>query len=137
MKVREMKIADYTEVYRLWSNVGIELKKSDERKEIQRMLDRNPKTCLVGEQEGQIIAAVIGGFDGRRGYIHHLAVLPSFQNQGYGSILLTKLLKKYKEIGVIKVHLFVQRNNKEVIDFYKNHGFIKRTDLIDLNKKLL
>ncbi|NIQ07232.1 MAG: GNAT family N-acetyltransferase [Candidatus Korarchaeota archaeon] len=137
MKIRELKMKDYEQVYELWSAAGIELKKSDERPGIQRMINRNPKTCLVGVKNGEIVAAVLGGFDGRRGFIHHMAVKPSHQGEGLGSKLLKELLMRFKKQRVIKLHLFVQKENKEVIGFYKDHGFVKRTELIDLSKKLI
>lgn len=132
-----MTINDYEEVYRLWASAGITLKKSDEREEIEKMLKRNPNTCLVGEKDGKIIAAVMGGFDGRRGYIHHLAVQPSLQGQGYGGQLLKELERRFTQMGVKKVHLFVVDTNKEVIGFYEKNGYIQRDELIPMSKTLL
>lgn len=137
MQIRKMTINDYQEVYHLWSDTGLTLKKSDEKQEIKRMIDRNPTTCLVGEKEGEIIAAVMGGFDGRRGYIHHLSVAPHLQGEGYGRQILFELERRFTDMGVKKVHLFVQKVNDKVIGFYQRCGYIKRTELIDMSKTLL
>jgi len=136
MEIREMTIKDYPEVYRLWEETDIILKKSDEKQEIDRMLKRNPYTCLVGLKDNEIISAVMGGFDGRRGYVHHLAVKPKLQGQGLGREMMSELIKRFRDLKVIKVHLFVEENNKGVKDFYRNIGFEERTDLTDFSKTL-
>ena len=137
MEIREMKIEDYDQVYSLWEDTDIILKKSDEKQEIDRMIKRNPYTCLVGEKDNEIISAVMGGFDGRRGYIHHLAVKPELQGKGLGREMMEEVVKRFKDLKVIKVHLFVEENNIDVKDFYRNIGFEERTDLTDFSKTLI
>lgn len=132
-----MKIEDYEQVYKLWQATDIIIKRSDQKEEIQRMLKRNPYTSLVGVEKGKIISVVLGGFDGRRGYVHHLAVKPEKQGQGLGKAMMDELMKRFEDLKVIKVHLFVEENNKEVKDFYKNIGFKERTDLTDFSKTLI
>ena len=137
MKIRKMNIEDYDEVYKLWASTGIQLKKSDEREEIEKMINHNPDTCLVGEKDGKIISAVMGGFDGRRGMIHHLAVSPAYQGRGFGKILLEKLELCFKKLGVIKTNLFVAASNDQVVGFYNKLGYVKREELITMSKTLL
>lgn len=131
-----MNINDYEEVYVLWEETDIILKKSDEKQEIDRMIKRNPYTCLVGEIDNEIVSVVMGGFDGRRGYVHHLAVKPRLQRQGIGKKMMDELLKRFKDLKVIKVHLFVEENNKKVKDFYRSIGFKERIDLTDFSRTL-
>lgn len=132
-----MNIEDYEQVYKLWQATDIIIKGSDQKEEIQRMLKRNPYMCLVGVEDSKIISVVLGGFDGRRGYVHHLAVKPEKQGQGLGKAMMDELMKRFEDLKVIKVHLFVEENNKEVKDFYRNIGFKERTDLTDFSKTLI
>ncbi len=132
-----MEIEDYEQVYRLWKSTDIIIKSSDQKEEIQRMLKKNPDTCLVGIENSKIISVVLGGFDGRRGYVHHLAVKPEKQGQGLGKAMMDELMNRFEDLKVIKVHLFVEENNKEVKDFYRNIGFKERTDLTDFSKALI
>lgn len=136
MDIREMSIKDYKKVYKLWDNADIILKTSDKRDEINRMIKRNPYTCLVGEIDNEIVAAVMGGFDGRRGYVHHLAVKPGLQKQGLGREMMDELMNRFEELKVIKVHLFVENKNEKVKKFYKKIGFEERTDLTDFSKTI-
>lgn len=115
MKIRKFEIEDYDEVYQLWVSCKLSsLGKSDSKDEINKFLIRNPETSLVGLVNGKIIASVLGGYDGRRGFIHHLAVEPQYQNKGYGSLLLNYLEDKFKELGVIKISLWVLKSNLNV-----------------------
>lgn len=136
MDIREMSIKDYERVYELWEKADIILKTSDQKNEIDRMIKRNPYTCLVGEIDNEIVAAVMGGFDGRRGYVHHLAVNPELQKQGLGREMMDELMKRFEELQVIKIHLFVENRNEKVKKFYKKIGFEERTDLTDFSKTI-
>ncbi|MGE5124033.1 MAG: hypothetical protein ACM3H7_05905, partial [Acidobacteriaceae bacterium] len=75
--LREFRFStDYSQVIDLWRNAGsgIHLRRSDEREEILKKLQRDPDLFLVAESGGRTIGCVMGGFDGRRGLIYHLAV---------------------------------------------------------------
>jgi hypothetical protein len=67
---------DCEAVIDLWesSGLGVRVVRSDTLDEISKKIIRDPNLFLVAEQKGVIIGAVIGGFDGRRGLVYHLAV---------------------------------------------------------------
>ncbi|MHA2180703.1 MAG: GNAT family N-acetyltransferase [Promethearchaeota archaeon] len=130
MKIEKFSINFYDEVIQLWRNAGINVSSSDSKAEIDKMLVRNPDLFLIGRKKEQIIAVVMGGFDGRRGYVHHLAVDPVFQKKGYGRQIMSELCEIFRQKGIHKVHLFIQRQNEDVIGFYKNLGWEIREDLV-------
>ncbi|MBU4225890.1 MAG: GNAT family N-acetyltransferase, partial [Chloroflexi bacterium] len=68
----------------MWSlaGPGIHLRRSDEPDEIQKKLQRDPDLFLVAEYNGMVVGAVLGGFDGRRGLVYHLAVAENHRNRG-------------------------------------------------------
>ena len=116
---------DYQAVYDLWSRAGpgIQLRKSDEPEEIAKKLQRDPDLFLVAEAEGQIIGAVMGGFDGRRGLIYHLAVDPAYRRQGIGSALMAELERRLVAKGCLRAYLLVTEDNQETIAFYRRLGW--------------
>ena len=130
MKIEKFSMKYYDDVVQLWNKAGISVGSSDSKKEIERMLERNPNLFLIGKIEENIIAVVMGGFDGRRGYIHHLAVDPIYQKKGYGKKLVDDLISEFRRIGVHKIHLFIEKQNEAVVDFYSNLGWQIRNDLI-------
>ncbi|MFX1365328.1 MAG: GNAT family N-acetyltransferase [Promethearchaeota archaeon] len=130
MKIEKFTIGYYEEIVALWRKAGINVGSSDTLEEINKMLQRNPNLFLIGKIQRKIVSVVIGAFDGRRGYVHHLAVDPDYQKQGYGKFIMDELLKEFHKIGVHKIHLFIQKNNKNVVKFYQNLGWEVRDDLI-------
>ncbi|HEY58890.1 MAG TPA: GNAT family N-acetyltransferase [Anaerolineae bacterium] len=115
---------DYQAVYDLWSRAGpgIQLRKSDEPEEIAKKLQRDPDLFLVAEAEGRIIGAVMGGFDGRRGLIYHLAVDPAFRRRGIGSTLMAELERRLVAKGCLRAYLLVTEENQETMAFYRRLG---------------
>lgn len=118
---------DYPVVYALWSAAGprIHLRRSDEPDEIQKKLQRDPDLFLLAENDGQVIGAVLGGFDGRRGLVYHLAVAEKYRNQGVGTLLMEELEKRFQEKGCIRIYLLVTRENREATEFYEKRGWQK------------
>ena len=130
VNIREMTIDDYDDVFALWQvTEGIGLSTADERDQIAMYLDRNPGTCFVGLDRGQLVAAVLCGHDGRRGYIHHLAVKKSHRQSGIGRQLVENCLKELRLKGIQKCHLFVFGENRGAIAFWERLGFTQRLEL--------
>ncbi len=130
MEIEKFSIESYDQVLELWKKAGINVSSSDSKEELEKMLKRNPNLFLIGRKNQKIIAVVMGAFDGRRGYVHHLAIDPDFQKKGYGRMMIEKIHNIFLQMGVHKVHLFIEINNKEVVNFYESMGWEKRDDLI-------
>ena len=130
MRIEKYSKKSYNEVIELWKKAGISVSSSDTKEELEKMYNRNPQLFLLGKIKEKVVGVVMGGFDGRRGYIHHLAIDPEYQKKGYGRLMVDNLIKKFRKWGVHKVHLFIEKNNKKVIKFYQNLGWKIRDDLI-------
>ena len=117
---------DYPGVKVLWENAGpgIQLRISDEPEEIRKKTSRDPDLFLVAELEGRLVGTVIGGFDGRRGMIYHLAVDSSEREHGIGSMLMDEVESRLKAKGCVKCYLLVTNENTHAMEFYKKRGWI-------------
>lgn len=131
MKIREMKLNDYDEIYAMWLCCkGMGLNSADDTREgIERFLRRNPDTCFVAEEEGKIIGAIMVGSDGRRGHIYHTAVHPDYRHAGIGRALVERACEALKEIGIYKVMLVVFKRNEAGNAFWESLGFRVREDI--------
>jgi ribosomal protein S18 acetylase RimI-like enzyme len=116
---------DYPAALALWQNAGpgIHVRRSDEPEEIHKKLQRDPDLFLVAEAEGRMVGTVIGGFDGRRGLIYHLAVDPGLRERGIGSLLMDEVERRLKAKGCIRCYLMVAADNENAIRFYKSRGW--------------
>jgi len=136
--VRCMTIEDYDGVYRLWSTTpGMGLNDVDDSRDgVERFLVRNPLTCFVAEQDGDITGAIMSGHDGRRGVIYHTAVAADRQRKGIGSALVRAALDALNREGISKVLLVVFARNEKGNAFWERLGFTARTDLVYRDKAL-
>lgn len=122
--------ADAPEVLTLWKETpGVGLGAGDTVPELARFLERNPGTSFIIRKNGRVVGCILGGWDGRRGYIHHLAVHPEYQGRGYGRALVEAAHDAFRRLGVPKLHLFVQTDNPRVVGFYERLGWYWRHDL--------
>ena len=117
--------SDYEQVIELWQSIerGIHLGRSDTFTEIEKKISRDPDLFLVAEFDGRIIGAVMGGFDGRRGLIYHLAVASAFRGRGIGSDLMQGVESRLRAKGCLKCYLMVTLDNVGVADYYAQHGW--------------
>lgn len=136
--VRLMNIADYDELFELWSHTkGMGLRSLDDSAEgIAKFLKRNPTTCFVVELDKKIVGGILGGNDGRRGYIYHTVVSEIHQKKGLGKLLVQTVLKAYAEDGINRVALVVLGWNQAGNGFWKSLGFEDRSDLVYRNISL-
>jgi len=123
--VREMVIGDYEEVADLWKRTeGVGLNESDTEDAISVYLNRNPGMSAVAvNSEGKIIGDVLCGHDGRRGYLHHLAVTQEHRRQGIGTRLLDHCFGKLGEEGIPKCSIFIYSDNEEGKAFWLHNGW--------------
>lgn len=125
--VRPFKLNDYDEVYRLWeaSGPGIGLGRSDTRDEIVKKLERDPDLFLVAEDDNRIVGTVIGGFDGRRGIIYHLAVAREYRRRGLGTRLMRNVEQSLHKKGCLRFYLLVKPEADDIVQFYVHQGWEK------------
>ena len=126
ISIREFQYPqDYLAVKELWEGMekGVHLGRSDTPLEIEKKVLRDPDLFLVAEQVGYIIGSVIGGYDGRRGLLYHLAVAKDFRQQGVGGQLLDEVEARLRAKGCLKCYLMVTPDNSEVENFYKKRGW--------------
>lgn len=128
--VRPLTLDDYEAVHALWSATpGIGLNESDRPEEIAMYLDRNPGMSAVATLELEIVGAVLCGHDGRRGYIHHLAVAESHRGRGVARKLLEWCRVRLAQAGIPKANGFLYVDNELGASFWRHNGWIVRTDL--------
>jgi 2-hydroxychromene-2-carboxylate isomerase/ribosomal protein S18 acetylase RimI-like enzyme len=95
----------------------------------------DPQALLVGEHRGRVVATVVAGYDGHRGWIYHLAVEPALRNQGFGREMLRAAEARLRALGCAKVNLQVRATNAQVVGFYERLGFA-REDHLSMGKVL-
>jgi putative acetyltransferase len=127
----------YDDVLALWKECeGVGLSGADSREGIRLYLERNPGTSFIAHSEAKLVGAALAGHDGRRGYIHHLAVHPDYRRQGLGRLLAGKCVDALREAGIGKCHIFIFNSNTGGIAFWKSMDWTLREDVSLMSKDI-
>ena len=129
---------DYPAARFLWEHAGsgIHVGRSDEPEEIRKKMQRDPELFLVAEMDGKMVGTVIGGFDGRRGLIYHLAVDTDFRQHGIGDLLMEEVEKRLKAMGCLKCYLMVAVDNESAMRFYEKRKWERMNTIYTYRKEL-
>ncbi len=133
--VRPYHESDEHAVVALWRECGLVVPWNDPHKDIRRKLTVQREMFLVGLVDNKIVAAVMAGYEGHRGWINYLAVSPSCQKQGLGRRMMDEAESRLRKLGCPKINLQVRTSNTGVIDFYKALGYTI-DDVVSMGKRL-
>ena len=86
-------------------------------------LARQRELFFVAEVEGKLVGTAMGGYDGHRGWLYTVAVLPEVQRRGVGRALVRRVEAELAALGCLKMNLQVVTSNAEVVGFYERLGF--------------
>lgn len=126
-EVRPMMVSDVPAALAFWSGMpGITLREADTPEMLARYLLRNPGMSLVAFSGPRLVGTSLAGHDGRRGYLHHVAVHEDFRRRGLGRTLVERSLESLATDGIKKCHLFVNADNDEGKAFWKHLGWDER-----------
>jgi len=119
----------------LWRKCDLIVPQNDPVEDIRKKLDFQPELFFVALLNDKVIGSVMVGYEGHRGWLNYLAVLPDHQKRGYGRKLVAKAIDELRKLGCLKVNLQVRGRNISAVDFYKHLGF-KEDDVVSLGKRL-
>jgi ribosomal protein S18 acetylase RimI-like enzyme len=138
MNIRLLTIEDYDAAYTLWkTQAGISLKTLDDSETgIRKFLERNPLTCFAAEENGELAGTILGGHDGRRGYIYHVAVKEHFRSRNIGRSLISAVEQAFVQEGINKAATVSFKTNGGVCRFLTACGYPIREELSYRTKDL-
>ncbi len=136
LAIRAFHPSDEAAIIALWHACGLTRPWNDPRKDIARKLSVQSDLFLVGEIDGVIVATLMGGYDGHRGWINYLAVSPAHQRRKHATALMRAVERKLLEMGCPKINLLIRAGNVAVKGFYESLGF-HQDEVISLGKRLI
>ena len=133
--IRPFKEGDEEALVSLWNMCKLTVPWNNPYKDIARKLKAQAELFLVGYLENKLIASVMAGYDGHRGWINYLAVHPDFQARGYGKQLMDNVENGLRELGCPKINLQIREGNDRVFTYYQKLGFVEEKR-INMGKRL-
>jgi len=131
-------VDDVDEACALWRDTGMWLRPSDGPEHIALLVERDPDLQLAARDgEGRLVGTVLGGWDGRRAYVYHLAVAPDRQRRGIATMLMDELEERFRERGALKAKLQVLTGNEASRAFFTARGYLVETDCEPWGKELV
>jgi len=138
VSIQPFRIEDYDAVVAFWgSQEGVGLNESDTREAIHLFLDRNRGMSFVVRDAGTVVGAALCGTDGRRGYLHHVAIAKEYRGKGWGRRLVEICLGELKKCGISRCNIFLFTDNVEGEAFWKKIGYRVRVDLKVMQRVLV
>jgi ribosomal protein S18 acetylase RimI-like enzyme len=135
MEIRAFQPDDETALVALWQQCDLVRPWNDPAKDIRRKAKVRPDLFLVGVVERQIVASVMAGYEGHRGWLNYLAVAPEHQRRGYARTIVEEAERLLRAAGAPKINLQVRASNQKVIEFYRRIGYTV-DDVVSLGKRL-
>ena len=133
--IRPFKEGDEEALVSLWNMCKLTVPWNNPYKDIARKLKVQAELFLVGYLEDKLIASVMAGYDGHRGWINYFAVHPDFQARGYGKQLMDNVENGLRELGCPKINLQIREGNDKVFSFYQKLGYVEEKR-INMGKRL-
>ena len=135
LTIRSVDPQDTEAVIALWQRCGLTHPNNDPRKDITRKLRVGSDLFLVGLLDDVIVASVMVGYEGHRGWINYLGVSPEHQKRGFGRLLMEAAEQRLRAAGCPKINLQVRTTNTAVLAFYRALGYLT-DDVVSLGKRL-
>ena len=136
MEIRPYRESDQDAVVALWRECGLVKPWNDPVKDIRRKMGIQRDLFLVGSTDGRLVATVMVGFEGHRGWVNYLAVSADCRKQGLGRLLMDEAEARLRAIGCPKINLQIRRSNADVVAFYRSIGY-SEDDVVSMGKRLI
>jgi len=134
LTIRRFRMEDTDPVLALWKACGIETwERGNPRQTIQKKHSHSPEAFFLGSMGGEVVATVITGYDGLRGWVYRLAVKPELQRRGIGTAMMEKAEGWLRRQGCVKAKLQLEERAADAVGFYRKLGY-ETQPLVSMSK---
>ena len=127
MELRPYRDGDGDRLRTFWLACGIKIRPGDDDAALRRFAERNPGLFLLAEENGHLVGSALAGWDGRRGWLYHVAVHPDERRRGLGRELVAEIETRLRAIGCPKVNLIVWAEDTWAMRFWEALGYVRAT----------
>lgn len=136
MKIRSFQSVDRDAVIGLWEACGLARSQNDPGQDIERKRALQPELFLVGFDGPVLVATVMAGYEGHRGWVNYLGVDPGHRRKGYGRLMMQAAEQALVAVGAPKINLQVRSGNDAAVAFYQSLGY-EIEERVSLGKRLI
>jgi ribosomal protein S18 acetylase RimI-like enzyme len=130
LSISPIEDADVSAVIALWQRCDLTRPWNDPTGDIAFARRGDNATILLGREAGTIVASVMVGHDGHRGWVYYVAVHPEHRGREYGRTIMAAAEDWLRQRGVVKVMLLVRSDNAKVQAFYETLDYAEQDRII-------
>jgi ribosomal protein S18 acetylase RimI-like enzyme len=123
LSITSIEDSDLSEVIALWQRCGSTREWNNPAADIALARREANSTVLVGRDNGGVVASVLVGHDGHRGWVYYVTVDPDHRFKGYGRVIMSAAEDWLRVRGIEKLQLMVRGDNAKVHAFYRSLGY--------------
>jgi ribosomal protein S18 acetylase RimI-like enzyme len=137
MEIKQLRFDNYDSIISLWDKAGLSYrpKGRDSREGMKKEFENAPELILGAYEGEKLIGVIIGSDDGRKGWIHRLAVLPDYGRKGVASQLIEAVESVLRKRGRRIICTLIEDWNEGSLDLFKKTGYVKHEDIFYLSKR--
>jgi ribosomal protein S18 acetylase RimI-like enzyme len=135
LQIRPFEATDRFALIELWRRCDLTRPWNDPNRDIDRKLARDGELLLVGLVDGELVATVMAGYDGHRGWINYLGVDPSARGEGHGAAMMHAAEARLRDFGCPKINLQIRTSNLDAVRFYESIGY-SMDDVVSMGRRL-
>jgi ribosomal protein S18 acetylase RimI-like enzyme len=137
IEIRLLSPDYYDHLVSLWEKAGLSYrpKGRDSKEEIARQMEEDPDFFLGAFVDGEMVGCIIATFDGRKGWINRLAVLPEHRRQGIAQMLITGAEDALRKRGAEVIGILIYEDNIASLNLFQRMGYLIGEDLVYLSKR--
>jgi GNAT superfamily N-acetyltransferase len=130
LAIADIADADVTTVIALWQACGLTRPWNDPASDIALARREPNSTVLIGRDGDAIVATVMVGYDGHRGWVYYVATDPDRRAKGYGRAIMNAAEDWLRAAGIAKLQLMVRRDNAKAGAFYQSIGYAEAQTIV-------
>lgn len=125
LTIRSYQPSDAEAVAQLWRDVFVNDQPwHDPLADVRRKEAQRDELLLIGLIDATVIATVLVGYDGHRGWIYRVAVAPTHRTRGFGRAMVVAAEQRLRTLGCPKLNLQIIWSNRAVVGFYERLGYV-------------
>ena len=135
MEIRTYRDGDGDRLRTFWLTCGIKIRPGDDNASLARFAAHNPGLLLLAEEDAHLVGSALAGWDGRRGWLYHVAVHRDERRRGIGRTLVIEIEARLRDLGCPKLNLIVWDDNTWAMQFWEALGY-RREKTVEYAKEL-
>jgi ribosomal protein S18 acetylase RimI-like enzyme len=130
LAIAPLEDADIAAVVALWQRCGLVRPWNDPEADIALARQQSNAAVLLGRDGDAVVASVLVGHDGHRGWVYYVAVDPQHRKKGSGRAIMAAAEEWLRARGILKLQLMVRPDNVQVQAFYETLDYDEQERVI-------